>query len=55
MLKENNILSDELYSSARIMAKFRNIVVHHYDKVNADIDIAIYSKTESDPFACPRT
>jgi uncharacterized protein YutE (UPF0331/DUF86 family) len=41
VLKENNILSDELYSSARKMAKFRNIVVHHYDKVDADIVVAI--------------
>ena len=44
VLKENNILTDELYSSARKMAKFRNIVVHHYDKVDADIVVAILRK-----------
>ena len=48
VLKENNILSDELYSSANKMAKFRNVVVHHYDKVDADIVIAILRKNLDD-------
>jgi uncharacterized protein YutE (UPF0331/DUF86 family) len=41
-------LSDELYSSTRKMAKFRNIVVHHYDKVDADIVVAILRKNLDD-------
>ena len=48
VLKENNILSDELYSSAKKMAKFRNVVVHHYDKVNADIVVSILRKNLDD-------
>ena len=48
VLRENNILNDELYSSARKMAKFRNIVVHHYDKVDADIVVAILRKNLDD-------
>ena len=30
------------------MAKFRNVVVHHYDKVDADIAIAILRKNLDD-------
>jgi len=48
VLKENNILSDELYSSAKKMAKFRNVVVHHYDKVDADIVVSILRKNLDD-------
>ena len=44
VLKENNVLSAELYSSAKKMAKFRNVVVHHYDKVDADIVVSILRK-----------
>ena len=48
VLKENNILSDELYSSANKMAKFRNVVVHHYDKVDAEIVVDILRKNLDD-------
>ena len=48
VLKENNILSAELYSSAKKMAKFRNVVVHHYDKVDADIVVSILRKNLDD-------
>ena len=41
-------MSDELYSSAKKMAKFRNVVVHHYDKVDADIVVAILRKNLDD-------
>jgi len=44
VLRENDILSDELFSSVEKMAKFRNIVVHHYDKVDAEIVVGILSK-----------
>jgi len=30
------------------MAKFRNVVVHHYDKVDADIVVAILRKNLDD-------
>jgi uncharacterized protein YutE (UPF0331/DUF86 family) len=48
VLKENNVLSAELYSSAKKMAKFRNVVVHHYDKVDADIVVSILRKNIDD-------
>jgi uncharacterized protein YutE (UPF0331/DUF86 family) len=48
VLKENNVLSAELYSSAKKMAKFRNVVVHHYDKVDAEIVVSILRKNIDD-------
>ena len=48
VLKENNILTDELYFSAKKLAKLRNVVVHHYDKVDADIVVAILKKNLDD-------
>jgi uncharacterized protein YutE (UPF0331/DUF86 family) len=48
VLKENNVLSAELYSSAKKMAKFRNVVVHHYDKVDANIVVSILRKNIDD-------
>ena len=48
VLKENTILSNELYSSAKKMAKFRNVVVHHYDKVDADFVVSILRKNLDD-------
>lgn len=48
VLKENDILSDKLFSSVEKMAKFRNIVVHHYDKVDAEIVVGILKKDRKD-------
>ena len=48
VLKENNILSGEIYASANKMAKFRNVVVNHYDKVDAEIVVAILRKNLDD-------
>ena len=48
VLKENDILSDKLFSSVEKMAKFRNIVVHHYDKVDAEIVVGILKKDLKD-------
>ena len=48
VLRENDILSDELFSSVEKMAKFRNIVVHHYDKVDAEIVVGILKKDLKD-------
>jgi len=41
-------LSGELFSSVEKMAKFRNIVVHHYDKVDAEIVVGILKKDLKD-------
>ena len=48
VLMENDILSDRLFSSVEKMAKFRNIVVHHYDKVDAEIVVGILKKDLKD-------
>jgi uncharacterized protein YutE (UPF0331/DUF86 family) len=41
VLCENNIFSKELSEGMEKMAKFRNVIVHHYDKVDAEIVIGI--------------
>ena len=37
-------LSNNLYNSLNKMAKFRNVIVHHYDKVDASIVVSILNK-----------
>ena len=44
VLHENNILGKDLFQKLEKMAKFRNIVVHHYDKVDAEIVVGILRK-----------
>ena len=41
VLYENDILNKELFEAMEKMAKFRNIIVHHYDKVDTEIVIGI--------------
>jgi uncharacterized protein YutE (UPF0331/DUF86 family) len=41
VLCENNIFNKELSESMEKMAKFRNVIVHHYDKVDTGIVIGI--------------
>ena len=41
VLYENDILKKELFETMEKMAKFRNIIVHHYDKVDTEIVIGI--------------
>jgi len=41
VLLEEKILDRKLYTVMEKIAKFRNIVVHHYDKVDAEIVTAI--------------
>ena len=41
ILHEENILGEELCETMEKMAKFRNIVVHSYDKVDAEIVVKI--------------
>jgi uncharacterized protein YutE (UPF0331/DUF86 family) len=48
VLRENDILGKELFSSVDKMAKFRDIVVHHYDKVDAEIVVGILKKDLKD-------
>jgi uncharacterized protein YutE (UPF0331/DUF86 family) len=48
VLHENGLLNKELFEAMEKMAKFRNIVVHHYDKVDPDAVIAILRKDLKD-------
>ena len=44
ILYEEKIVSEHLHNALVKMAKFRNIVVHHYDNVDAEIVIGILRK-----------
>ena len=44
ILFDEKIIGERLFNALRKMAKFRNIVVHHYDKVDAEIVIGILRK-----------
>jgi uncharacterized protein YutE (UPF0331/DUF86 family) len=44
VLRENTIISEELFAVMEKMAKFRNIVVHQYETVDAAIVILVLRK-----------
>lgn len=44
VLLENNVIDENLFSVMEKMAKFRNIVVHQYEEVDAEIVIIILRK-----------
>ena len=48
VLYENGILNKDLFETMEKMAKFRNIIVHHYDKVDMEIVIGILKKDLKD-------
>ncbi len=48
ILNENNILNEALKATMVKMAKFRNVVVHHYDRIDAAIVITILNKRIGD-------
>jgi uncharacterized protein YutE (UPF0331/DUF86 family) len=48
VLLEEKILGRELYAVMEKIAKFRNIVVHHYDRVDAEIVTAILKNDLAD-------
>jgi uncharacterized protein YutE (UPF0331/DUF86 family) len=48
VLMENNCITATLCQSLERMAKFRNVVVHHYDRVDEAIVVAILKKHLSD-------
>jgi len=48
VLGEEKIISRKLLNALEKMAKFRNIVVHHYDKVDAEIVVGILKKDLKD-------
>lgn len=48
ILHEHGILDEILFQNMERMAKFRNVVVHQYDKVDAEIVVGILQKHLSD-------
>jgi len=48
VLYDEKIVSSRLFNVLQKMAKFRNIVVHHYDKVDAEIVVGILKKDLKD-------
>ena len=48
VLHDEKIVSSRLFNVLQKMAKFRNIVVHHYDRVDAEIVVGILKKDLSD-------
>jgi len=48
VLHDEKIVSSRLFNALGKMAKFRNIVVHHYDKVDAGIVVGILKKDLKD-------
>ena len=48
VLHEENIVISNLFNSLNKMAKFRNIVVHHYDSVDAEIVVGILKRDLKD-------
>ena len=48
VLREEQLVNEKLYVALEKMAKFRNVVVHHYDKVDAEIVVGILKKDLED-------
>jgi len=48
VLRENRILSARLAAHMEKMAKFRNLIVHNYDKIDAEIIVSILKKNLPD-------
>ncbi len=48
VLHEISIISEDLFQTLDKMAKFRNIVVHHYDKIDAEIVVGILKRNLDD-------
>ncbi|BBO88561.1 type VII toxin-antitoxin system HepT family RNase toxin [Desulfosarcina ovata] len=47
-LKENGILGTNICRTMEQIAKFRNVIVHHYDRVDAEIVVGILRKRLED-------
>jgi uncharacterized protein YutE (UPF0331/DUF86 family) len=48
VLHENSVLPAALFAKMEKMAKFRNIVVHHYDTIDAEIVVGILRRDLND-------
>jgi uncharacterized protein YutE (UPF0331/DUF86 family) len=48
VLHENGVLPENLFAKMEKMAKFRNIVVHHYDTIDSEIVVGILKRDLDD-------
>ena len=48
VLHENGVLPTSLFAKMEKMAKFRNVVVHHYDTIDAEIVVGILKRDLKD-------
>jgi len=48
VLYENDMLNKGLFETMEKIAKFRNIIVHHYGKIDAEIVVGILKKDLND-------
>ena len=48
VLFEEGLLEETLFKSLKKMATFRNIIVHNYDKVDAEIVVSVLQKNLND-------
>jgi uncharacterized protein YutE (UPF0331/DUF86 family) len=48
VLHENGVLPTSLFARMEKMAKFRNVVVHHYDTIDAEIVVGILKRDLKD-------
>jgi uncharacterized protein YutE (UPF0331/DUF86 family) len=48
VLHENGVLNKDLFETMDKIAKFRNIIVHHYDKIDAEIVVKILKRDLKD-------
>ncbi|BBO81328.1 hypothetical protein DSCO28_18940 [Desulfosarcina ovata subsp. sediminis] len=48
VLKENGILGTNIFRTMEQIAKFRNVIVHYYDRVDAEIVVGILRKRLED-------
>lgn len=44
VLYENEILNESIFKTMEKVARFRNIIVHHYDKIDDEIVVGILKK-----------
>ena len=48
VLSENKIITTDLCKTMEQISKFRNVIVHHYDRVDAEIVVGILRKRIND-------
>ncbi|MBI5408710.1 MAG: DUF86 domain-containing protein [Nitrospirae bacterium] len=48
VLTENGVINKRLFSTMEKMAKFRNLIVHQYEKIDAVIVVSILHKNLKD-------